>query len=529
MSAIYDIIIIGGGHNGLVAAAYLAKAGKDVLVLEQRDMLGGAAASEEIHPGFHISSGAHDAGLFLPEILEELDLKSHGLEIIHSPVAVFAPQPDGNGLTLWRDLEKNRDEIARFSEADAEKFLEFAGLVENLSEVLKSTLTTIPPDLNKKGLKELLPWLKSGLKLKRLGKRDMMEFLRVLPMSISEFLDDWFDSDLLKGVLSTAGVAGTRLGPMGAGTTYNYLYQHAGRSNGGFRSSRFIRGGLGKLSDALAAFIRKSGGEVRCGAKVREITLSDDRASGIILEDGSIMAAKIILSNADPRRTFFDLLKPWQSGPEFVNKVRNIRFKGSTAKMNLALGGLPHFAGSPDDGSLLTGHIMICPSMEYLERAYDETKYGRFSKQPALDIVIPSLLDPALAPEGQHVMSITMQYAPYELRGENWDEQRETLGETILNTLSTCAPHIREHILYQEVITPLDWERDYGLTEGSIYHGQMALDQLLFMRPVSGYGKYRSPITNLYLCGAGTHPGGGVTGAPGYNAAKVVLKEWEQN
>ena len=521
----YDAIIIGGGHNGLVAAACLAKAGKKVLVLERRGILGGAAATEEIYPGFNISSGAHDAGLFLPEILEEFDLRNHGLEIIHSPVAVFAPQPDGTALTLWRELEKNREEIAKFSASDAEKFLEFAGFVENMKSVLQSTFKITPPDITKKSFKELLPWLQSGLKLKRLGKRDMMEFLRILPMSIREFLDDWFESEILKGVLATSGVIGSMQGPMAAGTAYTFLYHYAGKENGGFRSSRFIKGGLGKLSEALANAAKTLGAEIRTDAEVAGILLDDDRATGIKLSDGSELNASVVISNSDPQRTYFNLVKPWDLGPEFVRKVRNIRFRGTTAKMNLALSGLPHFVGSPDDGSLLTGHTIICPSPEYLERAYDDAKYGRFSQNPYLDIVIPSLLDPSLAPEGQHVMSISMQYAPYHLREGNWDEQREALGETILDTLSQYAPHLREQILYQEVITPLDWERDYGLTEGSIYHGQMALDQLLFMRPVAGYGKYRTPIENLYLCGSGTHPGGGVSGAPGYNAAREVLKD----
>jgi phytoene dehydrogenase-like protein len=520
----YDIIIIGGGHNGLVAAAYLAKAGKSVLVLERREILGGAAATEEIHPGFKISAGAHDAGLFLPEILEELDLKKHGLEIIRSPVAVFAPQPNGSALTLWRDPAKNPEEIARFSASDAQKFLEFTGLVENMKEVLKSTFTVTPPDLNKKNIKELLPWLRSALKLRRLGQRDMMEFLRILPMSIKEFLDDWFENEALKGLLGSSGVTGSLQGPMAAGTAYTFLYNYCGRNNGGFRSSRFIRGGLGGLVRALANTAAEQGAEIRTSAEVKEILLTDGRATGVKLSDGAEIFAKIIVSNADPRSTCFNLLKPWNLQPEFVRKVRNIRFNGTTAKMNLALHGLPHFNGSPDDGSLLTGRIIICPGLEYLERAYDDTKYGRFSQKPYLDITIPSLLDNTLAPENQHVMSITMQYAPYRLRQGSWDEQRETLGAAILDTLSQYAPHVREQIIYQEVITPLDWERDYGLAEGSIYHGQMALDQLFFMRPAAGYGKYRTPIENLFLCGAGTHPGGGVTGAPGYNAAREVLK-----
>lgn len=521
----YDAIIIGAGHNGLVTAAYLAKSGRRVLVLERRGALGGAAATEEIFSGFKFNTGAHDAGLFRQEIIDELDLKKHGVEMIDSPVAVFAPQPDNTSLTLWRDQEKNIAEIAKFSRADAEKFPAFIRLVSKLTEVLNSIMLLTPPSVTQNTLDELLAWAKAGLKLKRAGKHEMMEFLRILPMTVTEFLNEWFENEALKAVLGSAGVTGSMQGPQASGTAFMMLYHYLGMANGGFKSSFFIKGGIGQLSAALASAARQHGAEFRTGAEVAQIKLNEGKATGVVLKSGEEISAPVVISNADPRRTFFYLAGAPNLGPTFVRRVRNIRFRGNTAKVNLALSDLPRFR-SPE--AHLSGHIIICPSLEYLERAYDDAKYGRHSQKPYLDIVIPTVLDSSLAPAGRHVMSITMQYAPYKLRESNWDESREKLGDHIINTLAEYAPNIKDLILHRQVITPLDWERDYALTEGCIFHGQMGLDQLLFMRPVAGYGQYRTPIENLYLCGAGTHPGGGVTGAPGHNAAREVLKDWKR-
>ncbi len=521
----YDILIIGAGHNGLVTAAYLAKAGRRVLVLERRETLGGMAATEEIFSGFKFNTGAHDAGLFRQEIIDELDLKKHGLEFLESPMAVFAPQPDGASLTLWRDQQKNLAEIAKFSRPDAEKFPAFMRLVSKLTEVLNSIMLLTPPSVTQNSFDELLAWAGAGLKLKRSGKREMMEFLRILPMTVTEFLNEWFESEALKAALGSTGVTGNMQGPQASGTAFVMLYHHLGAANGGFRSSRFVKGGIGQLSAALANAARKFGAEIRLGAEVAQIKLKDDKATGVVLKNGEEISARAVISNADPRRTFFHLLGAPNLGPTFVRRVRNIRYRGTTAKVNLALTDLPRFK---DNEAHLSGHVIICPTLEYLERAYDDAKYGRYSQQPYLDIVMPSVSDASLAPAGQHVMSITMQYAPYKLREGNWDEQREKLGDHLINTLAAYAPNIKNLILHRQVITPLDWERDYGLTEGGEFHGQMGLDQMLFMRPIAGYGQYRTPIENLYLCGAGTHPGGGVTGAPGHNAAREILKDWKR-
>jgi len=518
----YDALIIGAGHNGLVTAAYLAKAGRRVLVLERRETLGGAAATEEVFSGFKFNTGAHDAGLFRQEIIDELNLQKHGLELIESPVAVFAPLTDGAALTLWRDQEKNVAEIAKFSKQDAEKFPAFLRLVGKLAEVLNSIMLLTPPSFDRLSFDGLLAWAGAGLKLKRAGKHEMMEFLRVLPMTVVEFLNEWFENETLKAVLGAAGVTGSMQGPQASGTAFMMLYHYLGAANGGFKSSRFVKGGIGELSAALASAARQYGAEIRTAAEVVKIKLTEGKATSVVLKSGEEISARVIISNADPRRTFFNFVGAPNLGPTFVRRVRNIRYRGTTAKVNLALSDLPRFKNAETH---LTGHLIICPSLEYLERAYDDAKYGRYSQQPYLDIVVPTALDSSLAPAGKHVMSITMQYAPYKLREGNWDEQREKLGDHIINTLAAYAPNIKEIILHRQVITPLDWERDYGLTEGGEFHGQMGLDQMLFMRPVAGFGQYRTPIEHLYLCGAGTHPGGGVTGAPGYNAAREVLKD----
>jgi len=358
--------------------------------------------------------------------------------------------------------------------------------------------------------------------VKRLGGTNMMTFLRILPMPLNLYLDEWFESDALKGALGGYGITGLRQGPRAAGTVLMFLYQNVN----GFLHHRFVAGGMGQLSAVLATTAQQMGAEVRTGVGVRQLAVDSNQYSvnSVQLENGEALQAKVVLSSLDPRRTFFNLVGPQNLEPHFMRHVRNIIYRGSTAKVNLALSGLPEFVGQTDKVQL-SGHVRIAPGLDYLEKAYDAAKYGRYSPNPYLDITIPTLLDPSLAPEGHHIMAITMQYAPYELRENSWEIEREALGDHIVNCLSQYAPNLPELILHRQVITPLDWEQIYGLTEGSIHHGQMGLDQLLVMRPVPGWGQYRTPIANLYLCGAGAHPGGGVTGAPGYNAAREVLKK----
>lgn len=519
MSNSYDAIVIGGGHNGLVSAAALAKAGHSVLLLEQRSVLGGAAASEEIFPGYCFNTGADEAGLFLDDIVQRLFLKMHGLELRDAAAAVFAPQPDGSAFTLWQDEARTVRELQHLNKEDAARYPAFARQVNQMGRILQEMFLRTPPDLAERKLGELLSWGKVGLQVKRMGNKEMMAFVRLLPMAVHDYLDEWFQSEPLKGALAAPAITGTRQGPRSAGTTLMFFYQNSG----GFNRARFVVGGIGRLAQALAAAAQSNGARIRTDATVERILLRDGAAYGVQLAGGEQLTARAILSSADPRRTFFSLVGPTHLEPRFMRSVRNIIYRGVTAKVNLALSGLPTFNGQ-QSVEQLGGHIRIAPSREYLERAYDDAKYGRISRQPFLDVVIPTLTDAALAPQSCHIMSIRMQYAPYALANGDWEAQREPLGDLVVDTLAQYAPDLKQHILHRQVLTPLDWEREYGLTEGSIFHGQMGLDQLLVMRPVPGWSQYRTPIANLYLCGAGAHPGGGVTGAPGYNAAREVAR-----
>lgn len=515
----YDAIVIGGGHNGLVAAAMLAKAKKKVLVLEKRAVLGGAAATEEVWPGFCVSTGAADASLLQDAVVQELFLKMQGLTFLESEIGVFAPLGNGNFLTLYRDVAQSAAAISQFSQRDAERYPAFVAEVERMAGVLKEMMLLTPPNVMEPNLGALGAWAKVGLNVKRMGK-EMMTFLRILPMPLNSYLDEWFESDALKGALGGYGVTGLRQGPRAAGTVLMFLYQNVN----GLLHHRFIAGGMGQLAAVLAAAITQNGGEIRAGVGVAQLSVNSEHysVSSVVLENGAELEAKVILSSLDPKRTLLGLVGAQNLEPHFMRHVRNIIYRGSTAKLNLALSGLPDF-GQMDEMQL-HGHVRIAPSLDYLEKAYDASKYGRYSPNPYLDITIPTLIDPTLAPAGHHIMAITMQYAPYELRQSTWDAEREALGDHIVQTVSQYAPNLPGLISQRQVITPLDWEQTYGLTEGSIHHGQMGLDQLLVMRPVPGWGQYCTPIANLYLCGAGTHPGGGVTGAPGYNAARQVLR-----
>lgn len=527
----YDVVVIGGGHNGLVASAYLAREGLKVLILERRPVLGGAATTEEVFPGFKVNTGSNDAGSFLPEIVDDLNLENFGLQFIDSPVTVFALRPDGNSLVMWRDPEKTVQEIARFSRADAERYSSLLSMLGRLVPALETVRTLTPPTVPGYRLAEMMPWLRVALKLKGLGDEDMLEFLRVLPMPVMDFLNEWFESPLLKAALGVSGVMGSMQGPRAAGTTFMLLYSALGAGTNAFRASRFVSGGMGSLIGALASFVRRHGGEICTGKSVSTVVLDGERATAVLLESGETISARVIVSNADPRHTLFDLVGPSHLDVRLVREIKNIKFHGSTARVNLVLSQLPEFSAlaerrdSADPVRLLSGHTLICPDLDYLERAYDDAKYGRISQNPFLDIVIPTILDSSLFSGPEQLLSIDVRYAPYRLSSSDWQAQRHLLLDRVVETLAAYAPGLKELILHQQVLTPKDFEVEYGLPEGSIYHGQMGLDQLLVMRPVPGYARYRSPVENLYLCGAGTHPGGGVTGAPGYNAAREILKD----
>ena len=519
----YDAIIVGAGHNGLVTAAYLAKAKKKVLVLERRPIVGGIAATEEILSGFKYSTCAQLAGSFAGEIVADLELNKHGLEVLALDPLLFAPNLEGSSLLIPRGIAKAAEEIARHSKDDANKYESFCALAKNLSAFLR-TLYRVPlPDKANPGSFNPAELVKIGWKFHRLGEKEMYEFLRILPMSVADLLNEWFENDLLKAALAGSGMLASFVGPRQQGTAFNMLHHQLGQSNGALRTAGFIRGGIGNLSQALARAAQQSGAEIRTSADIAKIVTKDGAAAGVVLQNGDQIDAATIVSNADAKRTFFNLVEPTYLDPHFLLQVRNIRSRGTVAKINLALDTLPKFLNNPPEA--LGGIIHIGPTLDYLERAADDAKYGRFSKQPFLEITIPSISDPSLAPAGKHVMSVWMQSAPHKLRESNWHERRDALGDAVANVIETYAPGFKSSILHRQVLTPLDLEDTYGLTGGHLYHAEMALDQIFFMRPVPGWSRYHTPIDNLFLCGSGTHPGGGITGLPGYYAAKTILKK----
>ncbi|MGH2538499.1 MAG: phytoene desaturase family protein [Candidatus Promineifilaceae bacterium] len=516
----YDVLIIGAGHNGLTAAAYLARAGRRVLVLERRPVLGGAAATEPLWPGYQVNTGAGDAALFEPAIVRELELGKFGLAFLEPEAAVFAPRPDGRPLTLWRDPARNPAEIAGLSPADAGRYLSFVSEIGKWSDLLAQALRLPPPEPDEVSAGALMPWLRFALGLRRRGRAELLEFLRLLPLPVKEFLDEWFENDFLKATLAAPAVRGGLPGVHAAGSTFSLLYQARG---GG--APRPVRGGLGRLSLALAEAARRHGAQIRTDADVAEICLDDEEAvRGLRLASGEEIAAQQVMSAADPKHTLLKLVGGYRLGPANLREARAIRYRGTSASVHLALAGLPHFEGAADPRQL-TGRIQLAPSLDYLERAHDAAKYGRISNGLVLEACIPTLLDPSLAPAGRHLMSMTVQYAPYELTGADWGACREALADQVVAALDAVAPGLAALVHQREVITPADYETTYGLTAGDIHHGQMGLDQLLSLRPMPGFARYRLPIPGLYLAGAGAHPGGGVTGLPGRLAAAELLRD----
>ncbi len=524
MSERYDAVLVGAGHNGLVCAAYLARAGLSVLVLERREIVGGAAVTEELIPGFRFDSCAHRLGHLDRRVVRDLGLGGHGLQVRRPDLMALALLPGGDHLAIWRDPEVTAEEIRRHCSDDAARWSRFGAAMAPAVRFLGHVAAATPPELPPTASRDLLAFMEIGLRLRRTGRREMTEILRVLPMSAAELLDEWFESEPLRGFLAALGVTGLFLGPRAAGTAYLLL---GGLSPDAevLRPTELVTGGMGGLTEALASAAQANGASIRTGVEVERVRTGGGKVTGVALTDGEEIDTARVVSNADPKRTFLGLVEPTELDPEFVRKVKNIRTRGAFAKVHLALAELPRFEGTAARPELLEGIIRISPSLDYLEHAYDDAKYGGVSRSPYLEAVIPSLTDPTLAPPGQHAMSIYVQYAPYELKAGSWDaDRREALGDRVVEMLSTYAPGIDEAILDRHVTTPADLEEVYGLTGGCISHGEMALDQLFFMRPVPECAQYRTPIQDLYLCGAGTHPGGGVSGAAGYNAAREVLR-----
>jgi len=520
----YDAIVIGGGHNGLVHAAYLARAGWKVLVLERRHVLGGAAVTEEVFPGFKFSVCSYVVSLLRPEIIRELDLPRHGLEILPLD-GTFTPMPSGDYLWRMNDHARTRREIARHSRTDAEAYDEYALAMVEMARFVKPILEMTPPDPWSLHPRELARMLFLGRRFRGLSAGDRYNQVQLMTMSAVDFLDQWFETDVLKATMSASGIIGTFLGVRSPGTAYVLLHHYMGEIDGAFRSWGLARGGTGAISNAIAAAAREAGVEIRTEAPIAKILVREGRTRGVVLANGDEIEADIVSSSVDPRITFMRMLGEEHLPTEFVEGVSRYKFRGSSGKVNMALDGLPNFTCLPGDGHHLRGAISISPGIDYMERAYDDAKYGRFSRNPYIDIVIPSLTDPSIAPPGKHVMSCFVQYAPYHLAESNWDAQREAFGDTVVNTIAQYAPNFKDLILHRQVVTPLDLERDWGLSEGNIFQGELSLEQLFFLRPVPGWASYRTPVKGLYMCGSATHPGGGIMGAPGRNAAQAVLKD----
>jgi phytoene dehydrogenase-like protein len=524
MTPAYDAIVVGGGHNGLVNAAYLARAGRKVLVLERRHVLGGAAVTEEVFPGFRFSVCSYVVSLLRPEIIRELDLPRHGLEILPLD-GTFTPMPNGDHLWRMNDHARTRREIYRHSPVDAEAYDEYAKAMVDMARFVKPILSMVPPDpfrADLPGYNRLYGLLR---RFQKLPRRDQHNLIQLMTTSAVDLLDRWFETDVLKATMSASGIIGTFLGVRSPGTAYVLLHHYMGEIDGAFRSWGFARGGTGAISESIASAAREAGVTIRTQAPIERIKVKDGRATGVVLAGGEEIDAAVVVSSLDPHQTFLRLMEPGALPDDFLTDVRRYKLRGSSGKVNLALDGLPDFKCLPGPGAHLRGAISISPGVEYMERAYDDAKYGDFSRRPYMDMVIPTLTDPSVAPPGKHVLSCFVQYAPYKLREGTWDEKREAFGDTVVDTIAEYAPNIKSLIRHRQVLTPLDLEREWGLTEGNIFQGELSLEQLFFLRPVPGWARYRTPVRGLYLCGSATHPGGGIMGAPGRIAALEILKD----
>lgn len=520
-----DVIIVGGGVNGLVAAAYLARAGKKVLLLEKKDILGGIAVTEEFFLGHKFSSLVDGSGYLSPSIASDLNLSQHGLDIISTDAIVYSLLPDGQNLMISQDISATSKEIARFSEADARAYPKFVEMMRKISAVLEGIMYMTPPDLPELSLKNLMDALSLLKPLRKIGRKDFAQVLRVMPMPIADLLNEWFESDVVKGTIAASAVINSSWGPQEAGTSYTFLYNWAGSNNEFFRSSGNIVGGMGALSGALANAAKSLGVEIKTNSPVERILSENGSAFGVELNNGDQYSAKTIVSSTNINTTFLKLIDPYYLDQEFVKHLKNIKYRGTTARVHFVLEALPNFQGINGNAqNLLCGHIQISPTMTYLQKAFDPTKYGRYSENHYLDIFIPTLTDSSLSSDDAHLMSVTVKYIPYHLREGDWESLRDDLARQVINKINEYAPGFEALIRHQKVITPLELEQNYDLPEGSYTHGEMSLDQFMWMRPIPGYGQYHSPIRNLYLCGASTHPGGGVTGINGKNAAREILK-----
>ncbi|MGP8249477.1 MAG: phytoene desaturase family protein [Candidatus Dormibacteria bacterium] len=521
----YDAIVVGGGHNGLICAAYLAGAGKRVVVLESRPRVGGAAVTEEVWPGYHVSILSYVVSLLRPAIVRELGLARFGYEVYPLDPAYFMPFPDGRSLFYWEDVNQAAAEVAKFSAHDARALIEYDRAIGDLVQVVRPLLDLAPPSLSPRHPADLVKVMNVGRHLLR-HRSQLSQLVDIMTMSVSDFLDQWFEDPAVKGALAPGGVIGAWAGPHSPGTAYVLLHHRIGEAGGQRGGWGFVKGGMGALSEILASAARARGAEIRTGVRVNQIVVKGSRAQGVVLEDGTELQSRSVISAIHPRTTFLNLVGPEHLPVALVVEMERYRSRSGSAKVNLALAELPNFQALQTAG-LGPQHpeFIINPSIEYLHRAWDDALSGSWSANPMMDCVIPTTKDSTLAPPGRHILSCFVQYAPYELRDTSWDQERQRLGDRVVEILGSYAPNLPAAVLERQIITPPDMERDFGLLGGNIFHGEMALDQLFSLRPASQAGSYRTPVTSLYLGGSGAHPGGGVMGAPGRNAARTVLAD----
>ena len=521
----YDAVIIGAGHNGLVTACYLARAGMKVCVVEKNDWVGGAAVSRSLYPGFTYSNCSYVSSLFRPEIMRDLELPKHGLQILpYEGGAVF--QQDGGYLGMFRDHDANRREFARHSPRDAESYDRYSRDIMRHCRFIRPLLMRTPPDPSSFRPRDLSELAFLGRKMFQMSEGQIYEMIRFWTMSISDYLDEYFESPVIKAYLAVSAIIGTALGPMSPGSAYVLLHHYMGDVDGNVGAWGFARGGMGSISKALNASLAAAGGEVRVGKGIEKILVQNGRAVGVVLDGGDQVMGTRVISNMDVKRTFLKHVDECELPGSFVKRVRNFKIRGSSGKLNIALDGPPKFTALPEGAPNLKGDLHFTDSVERMERAYDDWKSGHFSADPFQDVMIPTMIDPTMVPPGKHFMSCFVQYAPPKIEGREWaDADRDAFGATCINQIEQYAPGFKNLILHAEVRTPRELEAEVGLTEGNIFQGELTFDQLLFNRPVPGYANYRSPIRDLWICGSSTHPGGGVMGAPGRNAAAEILRD----
>jgi phytoene dehydrogenase-like protein len=524
MAETRDVVIIGAGHNGLITAFYLAKAGFKPLVLERRPQSGGCAITNEFHPGFRCSTLAHATGPIRPEIVSDMNLAAHGLKTYVPDVRVLSLCPTGNHLTLYSNTGRTQQEIAKYSTKEAASYAQFQTALVHIGAVLDNLLRMTPPDIDAPASGNVFELLKTGRKIRGLEEKDFYRLFRWMPMAAADLVTEWFDTELLRATIAAQGIFGTFFGPWSAGSGATLLLRSASDGNPA-GAATYVMSGAGALTTAMAIAAQAAGVEIRTSAEVAQVKIKDGVAAGVVLSDGAEIDARAVVSNADPKRTLLGFVDPQWLAPSFLQRLQHYRMYGTVAKVNLALAGLPSFKNVNGNTALLGGRIQVSPEIDYLERAFDSAKYGEFSQHPYIEATIPTLHDASLAPSGKHVMSIYMQYAPYKLRNGDWDSQRNALGDVVVNTLAQFAPDLPGLIEAREIITPKDLEETYGLTGGHIFHGELALDQLFTMRPLLDWAQYRTPIKGLYLCGSGTHPGNGLNGGSGANASRQIAKD----